>query len=197
MIPAFVTELLRLHPDLVLLTADEGDLAGTVHRGAVFSPAGSDGRSEHRYALWRIFDPALPLLIAVLLNPSTADEIDDDATVMRMTVRATRLGYGGVVIINLFSWRDVSPAAMKKVPQPIGPACDDVIDLAVAEAGLVLCGWGSHGNHMARSDAVGSRLVERGIALTCLRKTAGGQPEHPLYLPYVLEPVAWYPGEQA
>lgn len=195
MIPAFVDELLRLHPGLVLLTADEDDLAGRIHRGALFSPPGPSGRSDHRYALWRIFDPSLPLLVAVLLNPSTADEIKDDPTVLRMTMRATKLGYGGVVIINLFSWRDVSPAAMKKVADPIGPACDDVIDLALDQAGLIVCGWGSHGNHRGRSDEVGRRLIERGLVLTCLRVTAGGQPEHPLYLPYALEPMSWRPGE--
>lgn len=197
MIPAFAAELLRLHPDLVLLTADEEDLAGTIRRGAVFSPPGPDGRAEHRYALWRIFDASLPLLVAVLLNPSTADQIEDDPTVLRMTVRASALGYGGVVIVNLFSWRDVSPAAMKKVDAPIGPACDDVLDLTLERAGLIVCGWGSHGNHRGRSDEVGRRLIERGLDLTCLRITAGGQPEHPLYLPYALEPMPWRPVGQA
>lgn len=191
--PPFIQDLLNLHPDLILKETVESDLAGSLYRGAVFSAPGDDGRSNYRYALWRIFDPTLPLLITILLNPSTADEIKDDQTVLRMTSRAMQLGYGGVLIINAFAWRDVSPASMKKAAEPIGHANDDVIDLATASAGLVICGWGSHGNYLGRSGALGRRLIERGVALTCLRTTDGGQPEHPLYLPYSLKPQPWVP----
>lgn len=44
-------------------------------KGAIFS----DDR-DYRYRLWRTWDVDLPLVGFIMLNPSTADETEDDQT---------------------------------------------------------------------------------------------------------------------
>jgi len=54
-----------------------------------------------------------------------------------------------------------------------------------------VCAWGNHGAHADRSDAVLKLLKGAGIKLHLLRKNAGGEPAHPLYLPGSLKPLRW------
>ena len=44
--------------------------------GADFSPD-----RKHRYSLWRIWDRSKPLVMFIGLNPSTANESDNDPTI--------------------------------------------------------------------------------------------------------------------
>jgi hypothetical protein len=57
-----------------------------------------------------------PLCAFVGLNPSTADERDergDDPTVRTCYRRAREWGFGGMVMLNLFAYRETSPARMR------------------------------------------------------------------------------------
>ncbi len=59
----------------------------------------------YRYALWRIWDDAKPLVMFIGLNPSTADETEDDPTIRRCISFAQNWGYGGLYMANLFVFR--------------------------------------------------------------------------------------------
>jgi hypothetical protein len=48
-----------------------------------FISATADIRGEHRYSLTRVWDPALPTITFVLLNPSTADAVQLEPTLRR------------------------------------------------------------------------------------------------------------------
>jgi hypothetical protein len=189
--PASVDALLAIHPDLLLRELELLD--GSV-QGAVFGPAGDDGEFEsslYRYVLWRIWGRGGRYLVALMLNPSTATHLDDDNTVDRMTTRAFRLGYDGLIVVNAFAWRDTLPRDMRQAVDPIGPANDDAVDLVVDEGQLVICGWGANGDHLGRAPAMARRLEARGVALHCLGRVASGHPEHPLYLSFSRKPVPW------
>jgi hypothetical protein len=47
-------------------------------RSEMFICATADIRGDYRYSLTRVWDPALPVITFVLLNPSTADEAQLD-----------------------------------------------------------------------------------------------------------------------
>jgi len=68
----------------------------------------------YRWWLLRVWDDRLPLLIIVMLNPSTADAERDDPTVLALIHFAKLWGYGGLRIVNLFAWRASQPAEMLK-----------------------------------------------------------------------------------
>jgi hypothetical protein len=63
--------------------------------------ATADIRGEHRYSLTRVWDPALPTITFVLLNPSTADAVQLEPTLRRCLGFAKREGYEGMVILGV------------------------------------------------------------------------------------------------
>ncbi len=138
----------------------------------------------YRYVLTRIWDPSRPALVLILLNPSTATHEINDATITRCMVRAGRMGYGGLVILNAFAWRATDPEDMKAAAEPIGQYNDEVIVEYAANAPLVICGWGTHGGHLGRDAQVLTLLRSHGIVPWCLGLNADSSPRHPLYLPY-------------
>jgi hypothetical protein len=136
-----------------------------------------------------------------MLNPSTADALEDDATIRRLAGRngfARREGAGGIVVVNLFALRSTDPRALAKHPDPVGPLADVFIRSAVAQGSGVVVAWGAAPVAVERGKAVVRALAGRGVALSCLGTTSTGQPRHPLYLPKgaVLEPyggASWLP----
>jgi len=142
-----------------------------------------------RYLLWRRWDEKRPVANFLMLNPSTADEFKLDPSCTRARNYAERWGYGGLIVTNIFGWRATDPKAMRSVKDPVGRANDAAIVRAAKEAAIVVCAWGTHGEHMDR----GARVIEllKAIQLHSLRVTAGGHPCHPLYLPQTLTPAVF------
>ena len=58
-------------------------------------------------------------------------------------------------------------------------------------AGLVLCGWGTHGDLLGQGRLVAENMRGQGVALHHLGLTKGGQPRHPLYVGYGVAPQLW------
>ena len=142
-----------------------------------------------RYLLWRRWDAARPVANFLMLNPSTADEFKLDPSCTRARNYAERWGFGGLIVTNIFGWRATDPKAMRSVKNPVGRGNDAAILRAAREAKLVVCAWGTHGEHMGRGALVVELLKE--VQLHSLRVTAGGHPCHPLYLPQTLTPAVF------
>lgn len=149
---------------------------------AVFS-----GCERYRFTLRRRWAAGL-LMNWVMLNPSTADETKNDPTVERCCRRAYRSGYGGVIITNIFSLRSTDPKAIYEESDPVGAGNDEAIVASAKECGLVVCGWGNHGNHLGRGQHVLSSLLAADVQPLSLKMTASHQPGHPLYISYKIEP---------
>jgi hypothetical protein len=161
------------------------DLAGC-ESGAIFS-----GCNQYRYRLWRTWDAALPRLNFVMLNPSTADHLVNDPTVERCERRARMLGYGCLLVTNIFALRSTDPEQLYLVDDPIGPENDLSILLAAVAAGKVICAWGAHGILQERAAAVLGYLRCH-VDLWHLGLTKGGHPRHPLYVGYDVQPALWH-----
>lgn len=145
---------------------------------AVFSPD-----RKYRYVLRRRVGLTDGTLLVILLNPSTADEENDDPTIRRCVDFANRWGYGWLVVCNLFAYRATDPDELSKVDDPVGPENDEHIRREAQAADLVVVGWGEHGLFFGRCDDVHSLLMEAGIPLHCWATNSSGQPKHPLYVP--------------
>jgi hypothetical protein len=141
-----------------------------------------------RYLLWRRWDESKPLANFLMLNPSTADEFKLDPSCTRARKYAERWGYGGLIVTNIFGWRATDPKVMRAVRDPVGRGNDRAILQAARDSALVVCAWGTHGEHLSRGAEVVQLLSREGVPLHSLRVTAGGHPSHPLYLPQTLTP---------
>lgn len=149
-----------------------------------------------RYRLWREWDDQLPVLNFIMLNPSTADETTNDATVERCYRRAVMQRYGKLIVTNLFAYRATDPDVMKAAEDPVGPDNDAQILAAADEAGVIICAWGVDGGFRDRAKHVVSLLVEKNYRLAALALTKDGHPKHPLYCPYN-DPLVSYVGVRA
>lgn len=142
----------------------------------------------YRYTLWRqwwkdelfVSRNKLSYAMFIGLNPSTADEIENDPTIRKCIGFATRWGYDALCMTNLFAFRATDPHKMKAHHKPIGDENDRWLTTCARDAGVIVAAWGINGEHMARDKDV-LKLIDR---VECLRVTKHGHPEHPLYVPY-------------
>lgn len=144
------------------------------HSGADISSCG-----QYRYKLWRIWDANTPLCNYIMLNPSTADAIKNDHTITKCINRAKVLGYGGILVSNLFAYRSTNPKFLKTCSDPIGPSNDSAILDCVQQSGITICAWGGHGKLFDRSKIVRKMLEDMGIRLHHLGLSKEDFPLHP------------------
>jgi hypothetical protein len=168
-------------------------LKGDAASIAVYSPC-----ERYRYLLTRVWDEAGPRALFVMLNPSTATEVQNDPTVERCERRARALGFGSFRVTNIFAWRDTDPRRMRAAADPIGPDNDAAIrdsatDWIRSPADRILCAWGTHGAHLGRGAAVSALLRRTQRPLYTLGLTKDGHPTHPLYIGYDRQPKLWSP----
>lgn len=155
-------------------------------RRTVFSPC-----RDYRYTLWREWDMHNPTYAMFIgLNPSTADEVQDDPTVRRCIRFAKEWGYGALCMMNAFSYRATDPVVMKAQAAPVGADNDRWLVEIAQGASIIIAAWGVHGVHHGRSDKV-RQLLDGNTKLHCLGRTKAGLPKHPLYLAANTQPVLY------
>jgi hypothetical protein len=206
-------------------------------RGAVISACG-----RFRYVLWERLATTKPLgnlfeeinveeerarrgwtrwICWVMLNPSTADALQDDPTIRKVRGFTERLGYDGFLVVNRFAWRATDPRELYRVrPGPsgadlgdarcagstcggrcihaaaAGPENDAWVARAADASRRIICAWGVHGGEYP----LDFLRVLRGPpedgrrSLYALKvSSASRTPAHPLYLSYDLKPIEWNP----
>ncbi|MCX7008445.1 MAG: DUF1643 domain-containing protein [Kiritimatiellaeota bacterium] len=150
-----------------------------MNKDAIISPCG-----KYRYALWRIWNNDLPLVMFIGLNPSKADDKVDDSTIRRCVSFAQSWQYGGLSMGNLFALRATKTDALWQSEDPIGPDNDMWLRKLRDKAQLVIAAWGDDGQYKNRDQVVTSMFP----TLHCLKLSAKGNPRHPLYLSGDLKP---------
>ena len=146
---------------------------------------------SYRYNLTRIWDPIGRRVHFLMLNPSTATEVQNDPTVERCERRARTLGYGAFCVTNIFAWRATDPKKMRAAIDPIGPYNDEVIAKACDWADKTIAAWGTHGAHMERGAYVKKLLAGLNKPIFHLGLSKDGHPKHPLYIFYKQMPEPW------
>ncbi|MCP4431209.1 MAG: DUF1643 domain-containing protein [Gammaproteobacteria bacterium] len=140
---------------------------------------------QYRYALWRSWDDTKPQVMFIGLNPSTADETNDDPTLIRCINFAKSWGYGSICTANLFAFRATQPQQMLSAADPVGKDNDRWLKRLSLDAALVVAAWGNDGVFQNRSVAV-RKLIPH---LHYLKLNRSGEPAHPLYLRKSLKPL--------
>lgn len=125
------------------------------------------------------------------LNPSTADEKLDDATMRRLKRFTADWGYGWFTMTNLFAYRTRDPYIMKTIGDPIGPLNNYWLKHVAENVDLIVCCWGNHGTWRGRDRVVLDFLKKFGYDLHCFGESRDGNPLHPLRLPASLSPTPY------
>lgn len=147
---------------------------------------------RYRYLLTRIWEPEGRQALFIMLNPSTATEVQNDPTVERCERRARALGFGGFRVANIFAWRDTDPKNMRAADAPVGAQNDAQIVESCDWADQIIAAWGAHGDHLGRGAAMETILRKTGRPVFHLGLTKAGHPKHPLYISYAQQPQRWF-----
>jgi hypothetical protein len=162
-------------------------LKGDAPSTAVYSDC-----ERYRYSLTRVWDAAGQKALFIMLNPSTATEVQNDPTVERCERRARALGFGAFRVTNIFAWRDTDPRKMRAAADPVGRQNDSAIAESCPWADRIIAAWGTHGAHLDRGAEVEKLLRQTGLPVFHLGLTKAGHPRHPLYLSYGQQPERWF-----
>jgi len=147
------------------------DLFGNIsYSNAQFSDDG-----KHRILLSRIWDFSKPMIMFIGLNPSTANADNDDPTIMRVKAIAKNLGYGGIYMMNLFTYISTDPKQLD-IENGNHPNADELLKSFGAECEKVVFAWGNF-NVFDRDKEV-KTMFPNAFALNINKN---GSPKHPLY----------------
>ena len=146
--------------------------------------------SKYRYSLWRIWDKSKPMVMFLMLNPSTADATEDDNTITRCINYAKSWGYGSLYVCNVFAYRSTHPLELLKQTDPFGPENYKYIDETATKADKIICAWGNKPviQKFMPYDVVHLRYEEFLPKMYYLALSKHYVPIHPLYLKADLVP---------
>ncbi|MDP5273252.1 DUF1643 domain-containing protein [Chengkuizengella axinellae] len=139
-----------------------------------------------RYSLFRVWDDSKKKVGFLMLNPSKADEVEDDNTIRKCVHFAKSWGYGSLEVINLFAYRATYPTELKSVEDPVGSLNDIYIKKVVDRCDQVILAWGNRGSYLKRNEEV-LKMIDPD-KLYVLEMSLEGHPKHPLFLSSTLKP---------
>jgi hypothetical protein len=169
-------------PDNALFDKDAAPLV----RHTVFSPC-----RKYRYQLWRAWDMHNTTYVQFIgLNPSIADETQDDPTLRRCIDFAKRWGYGSLCMTNLFAFVSTDPDRLQYIPEPVGEFNPGNIVGVASQASRIVACWG-RGFQKGAGDMCRALLLTYQKDLYHLGLNFDGSPKHPLYLKKTAVPTLW------
>lgn len=138
----------------------------------------------YRYWLLRVWDDSLPICANWGVNPSTADEKENDPTIRKDIGFASRFGCGGLLKLNIGAGRNTDPKQWRKMPDPIGPE-NTIVHmqqyLALFKPALKIAAWGRNGSYFPQQCAAIRNEMED---IWCFGYNPDGSPKHTLMLAY-------------
>lgn len=166
---------------------------------------------RYRYVLYRSLDglawdaeeradgSARKTVCFVMLNPSKADENDNDPTIEKLIKYGVAWGFQRLSVVNVYAVIETDSKSLGKMIRAaslglIGEHNQAFLETELGNADQIVCGWGNEGAY--RSDAIHDLLTEVGRPAFCFKKNLNGSPVHPLYqrddavlVSYAREPV--------
>lgn len=157
---------------------------------AVLSPCGA-----YRYRLERHGLAGAGAIAWIMVNPSTANATEDDATIRKVVGFTERLGGGWAIVGNKFAYRATDVRELRTARDPKGPENDHHLRQIMRDAPIVIAAWGPltklHPPLRKRWTTICMLAREEGARLMCLGTAQDGQPRHPLMLAYDTPLTAW------
>lgn len=118
----------------------------TIRSKAIFSDD-----TEHRLLLRKEWDSEKPTAMVIMINPNTADTVNFDMTTMLVLNNVSKLGFGSVNILNLYS------RIMEKLnlrfngdDELIADEADEIIQQYAAMSDAIIIAWGTIGKNTLR-----------------------------------------------
>jgi len=141
------------------------------------------GDGLYRYTLSRVWDRTLPMVLWVMLNPSTADGRQDDRTIRKIGKFSDGFGFGGMWVGNLFAFRSKEPEDLKyRVRaglQVIGSENDKHLNAMASKSKKIIFGWGANANDIDQVRV--TKVIDMFPKSYALTINQDNSPGHPLF----------------
>ncbi len=139
-------------------------------KSAVFSPC-----SKYRYLLSRDWDENGKIAMCIGLNPSNANSDKNDPTINILIRTLTKLGFGGLRMVNLYAYVSSKPKALFEISDPQGMNDAWLQTTAYGCQEIIFC-WGSFKNIEHRA----KKIKEMFPSAKCFGKNFNKTPLHPM-----------------
>jgi hypothetical protein len=150
---------------------------------------------RYRYRLERHGLGGTGAIAWVMVNPSTADAEQDDATIRKVIGFSDRLGAGWAIVGNVFGYRATNVRELRHVEDAHGPENDAYLRQIMSDAPTVIVAWGPTAKLPKLLRHRYMRVVrvaaEIGRPLMCLGTAQDGHPRHPLMVAYDTPLAPW------
>ena len=101
---------------------------------------------KYRYILERMWNTKKPKAAIIMINPSFADELRTDTTVCKLINFLIDNNFGGLKIVNLFSFISSNPPKKLDTQEAIGKLNDQYVKEAINNADQIIIAWGIEKN---------------------------------------------------
>ena len=130
---------------------------------------------KERYSLKREWDKSKNKILYIMLNPSFADDKDDDPTIRRLINFTKKFNSGGFLVGNIFTTITPNPKELDKSKGMSDKNFEELIKL-INKVDQIVYALGSS----IEEPQLLKKLV---LNPKCFGKNLNGTPKHPLYLP--------------
>ena len=145
--------------------------------GAVTSKNG-----KYRYRLTREIGPSSNAVMFLMLNPSVADDSQDDPTIRRCIGFARLWGFGWMHVTNLSPLRatDSKELRVQGLDKPrVRKRNMEMVLQTAAKSNMIVAAWGDKGIWEDRASKMLKVMKRHGHDVYCLQLTKRNQPRHP------------------
>lgn len=134
----------------------------------------------YRYKLCRIWDENKPKATIIMLNPSKADTLITDRTVMNVTNYLIENNYGSVKVVNLFAFRATDPKFLKQRDEKQEALNSDYLKEAFFDSDVIIVAWvRDKDKYVTRKREVEKLLLEFKGKIKCFEDGSGKKLRHP------------------
>ena len=148
---------------------------------------------RYRYELSEIWDPRLPRVMFLMMNPSVAGIEHADPTLIRTGRMARAWHCGGQLVGNVHAYRLTDSRLLAGVDEPVGPDNDAALLKMARRADFVVLAYGLPPKPLRARAAGVVAMLSPHCRLTYLALTQDGTPRHPGRLAAGLVPVDYRP----
>lgn len=162
----------------------------------IISDAIFNDMRTHRYLLRRIWDEEREMICFIGLNPSTANEDENDPTIKSCMRIARNQNAGGIYMVNLFSYITAYPDVLvANFNDAVNPKTNLYIDSSFRACHKIICAWGRWPFAHTRKKEIEHLIAEDPYfenRVYCLGKNQDGSPKHPLYIKSDIELINYF-----
>ena len=100
----------------------------------------------YRYLLAKTWDKSKPAATVISISPSGFYNVESDNTTMLIQNNLSKLGFGGMELVNLLAGINVDAKRLKSIAEEVGDENDSFIVESVKKTAFTVLAWGKISN---------------------------------------------------